>query len=376
MVYFMDRNINSVRQYYQSIRDRLSNYIKSDYLANSETLLLYADEILGEMCPADINIAREPYIETSSSYKKEIDGISNADIPDHVKRVLLQLVEANLGIYSSPFTHQVKALVNGLKGKDLLVSTGTGSGKTECFLWTIIAREIEESLDRPDDFEMEAVRTLIIYPMNALVSDQLARFRKIMGGEEFKRIFTDASGASRIPHFGMYTGRTPYSGESQKQSNLKLADTYRQQYLIGKNMTEDEAILQRKKIDGLKSINKYPARDGGEAGLKKFIDNLENGIHQPSPYDAEYITRFEMQNNAPDILITNYSMLEYMLMRQMESNIWDNTKRWLEKSDKNRLLIVLDEAHMYRGSSGGEIALLLDRLFSRLEIPLEKVQFI
>lgn len=372
----MDRNTNGVQQYYQSIRNRLSNYIKSDYLANSETLLLYADEILGEMCPEDINIAREPYIETSSSYKKETDGIRNADIPDNVKRVLLQLVDADLGFYSSPFTHQVEALINGLKGKDLLVSTGTGSGKTECFLWTIIARAIEESLNRADDFEMEAVRTLIIYPMNALVSDQLARFRKIMGGEEFKRIFTDASGASRIPHFGMYTGRTPYSGESKKQSNLKLADTYRQQYLIGENMTENEAIQQRKKIDGLKSINKYPARDGGEEGLKKFIDNLENGIHQPSPYDAEYITRFEMQNNTPDILITNYSMLEYMLMRQMESNIWDNTKRWLEKSDKNRLLIVLDEAHMYRGSSGGKIALLLDRLFSRLEIPLKKVQFI
>ena len=248
----MDRNTNGVQQYYQSIRNRLSNYIKSDYLANSETLLLYADEILGEMCPEDINIAREPYIETSSSYKKETDGISNADIPDNVKRVLLQLVDADLGFYSSPFTHQVEALINGLKGKDLLVSTGTGSGKTECFLWTIIARAIEESLNRADDFEMEAVRTLIIYPMNALVSDQLARFRKIMGGEEFKRIFTDASGASRIPHFGMYTGRTPYSGESKKQSNLKLADTYRQQYLIGENMTENEAIQQRKKSKVLK----------------------------------------------------------------------------------------------------------------------------
>ena len=93
----MDRNTNGVQQYYQSIRNRLSNYIKSDYLANSETLLLYADEILGEMCPEDINIAREPYIETSSSYKKETDGIRNADIPDNVKRVLLQLVDADLG---------------------------------------------------------------------------------------------------------------------------------------------------------------------------------------------------------------------------------------------------------------------------------------
>ena len=63
MVNFMDRNTNSVQQYYQTIRQRLENYIKSDYLANSETLLLYAEEILGEMCPDEINIAKEPYIE-------------------------------------------------------------------------------------------------------------------------------------------------------------------------------------------------------------------------------------------------------------------------------------------------------------------------
>ena len=110
MVNFMDRNTNGVRQYYQTIRDRLANYIKSDYLANSETLLLYADDILGEMCPEEINIAKEPYIETSSSYRKVNDGIRDAEIPDNVKEVLLKLVEAKLGIYSTPFEHQVKAL--------------------------------------------------------------------------------------------------------------------------------------------------------------------------------------------------------------------------------------------------------------------------
>lgn len=90
-----------------------------------------------------------------------------------------------------------------------------------------------------------------------------------------------------------------------------------------------------------------------EESLKNFIDNFENSIHKPDPFDAEYITRFEMQTDTPDILITNYSMLEYMLMRQMESGIWDDTKEWLNSSKENRLLIVLDEAHMYRGSSGG-----------------------
>ena len=376
MVNFMDRKTNGVQQYYQTIRNRLVNYIKSDYLANSETLLLYADEILGEMCPEDINIAKEPYIETSSSYRKINDGIKTANITDNVKEVLLKLVDAKLGIYSTPFAHQVEALTSALDGKDLFISTGTGSGKTECFLWPIISRAIEESLNRPDDFKLPAVRTLIIYPMNALVSDQLARFRKIMGSETFKEIFTSSSDAERIPHFGMYTGRTPYSGDSKKQSNIKLAETYRKQYLVDEFATEEEQKAQLRKINGFKSINKYPARNSGEEGLKKFIDNLENSIHKPDPFDAEYITRFEMQTNTPDILITNYSMLEYMLMRQMESGIWDDTKEWLNSSKENRLLIVLDEAHMYRGSSGGEIALLLDRLFSRLGISLDKVQFI
>lgn len=372
----MDRYANGVQQYYQTIRNRLVNYIKSDYLANSETLLLYADELLEERCSDDINIAKEPYIETSSSYRKVNDGIRTADIENNVKEVLLKLVDAELGIYSTPFTHQVKALTSALKGKDLFVSTGTGSGKTECFLWPIIARAIEESLNRPKDFKMPGVRTLIIYPMNALVSDQLARFRKIMGAKEFLDIFTSCSGAGRIPHFGMYTGRTPYSGESKKQSNINLAKTYREQYLVDEYAAVEEQKEQLKKINGFKSINKYPARYGGEEGLRDFINNLENDIHKPNPYDAEYITRFEIQKNTPDILITNYSMLEYMLMRQMEAGIWNDTKEWLNKSEENRLLIVLDEAHMYRGSSGGEIALLLDRLFSRLDISLEKVQFI
>lgn len=372
----MDRNTNGVQQYYQTIRNRLVNYIKSDYLANSETLLLYADDILGEMCPEEINIAKEPYIETSSSYKKINDGIKNAKIADNVKKVLLKLVEAKLGIYSTPFEHQVTALESALKGKDLFISTGTGSGKTECFLWPIISRAIEESLNRPNYFKLPAVRTLIIYPMNALVSDQLARFRKIIGSEVFKDIFTTSSNAERIPHFGMYTGRTPYSGDPKTQKNIALSEKYREHYLVDETASEEEQQKQLKRINGYKSINKYPARDGGEEGLKKFIDNLEKGIHNPGPFDAEYITRFEMQANTPDILITNYSMLEYMLMRQKESGVWDDTKEWLEKSEENRLLIVLDEAHMYRGSSGGEIALLLDRLFSRLGISLDKVQFI
>lgn len=369
-------NSNGVQQYYQAIRDRLKNYIKSDYLANSETLLLYVDDILGELCSEHTNIASEPYIETSASYKKVPDGLKNSErIEQGVKESLLKLVKENLGIFSDPFEHQVKALECFSSGKDLFVSTGTGSGKTECFLWPIIAKCFDEAKNRPAFFNKEAVRTLIIYPMNALVSDQLARFRKIIGSDKFREIFTTDTHATRIPHFGMYTGRTPYSGAAKPASSRELAATFRENYLIDENADAETQRRQTNNVNGLKRINKYPARFG-ENGLQNFIENLEKNIHKPTPYDAELITRFEMQECPPDILITNYSMLEYMLMRQREANIWDKTKKWLNESADNKLLIVLDEAHMYRGSAGGEIALLLERLFHRLGITNDRVQFI
>ncbi|HVI41685.1 MAG TPA: DEAD/DEAH box helicase, partial [Anaerovoracaceae bacterium] len=369
-------NSTGTQQYYQAIRDRLKNYIMSDYLANSETLLLYVDDLLGEFCSEYTNIAREPYIETSASYKKIADGIKNShQIEQSIKEFLLKLIKESLGIFPDPFEHQVKALEFFLSGRDLFVSTGTGSGKTECFLWPIISQCFDEAKNHPESFKLESVRTLIIYPMNALVSDQLARFRKIIGSEKFIDIFTNGTQATRIPHFGMYTGRTPYSGDAKPASSRELAATFCENYLIDETADKETKRRQANNIKGLKSINKYPARFG-EKGLQLFIENLEKNIHAPYPYDAELITRFEMQGCPPDILITNYSMLEYMLMRQREANIWDKTKEWLNQSTDNKLLIVLDEAHMYRGSAGGEIALLLKRLFYRLGISIDRVQFI
>lgn len=367
---------NGVQQYYDEIRNRLKNYIKSDYLANSETLLLYAEELLGEQQSDYTRIAREPYIETSASYKKLHNGIIESEVvPVHIKEFMQKLIEDNLGVFKDPFEHQVIALEQYLKGKDLFVSTGTGSGKTECFIWPILSKCIDEAVQKKESFKQNAVRTLIIYPMNALVSDQLGRFRSIIGSKKFKEYFVNQSQANRIPHMGMYTGRTPYSGEKNPSESKKLASAFRKRYLVDETADTKKQEEQRIDIEGLKRINKYPARDG-ENGLETFINNLENNRHTPSPYDAELITRFEMQDCPPDILITNYSMLEYMLMRQRESNIWNETKKWLAQSDDNKLLIVLDEAHMYRGSAGGEIALLLERLFDRLGITKEKVQFI
>lgn len=369
-------NAKGVHEYYAAIKGRLYDYIKSDYLANSETLLLYADDLLGTSDSINTNISREPYIETAASYKKVPQGINTlTHVDEGVKRTLLRLVEANVGIFSSPFKHQVDALEAYASGKDLFVSTGTGSGKTECFLWPIMTKSIAEARNHPESFKQNAVRTLIVYPMNALVSDQLARFRRIMGSEEFMQIFTEDTHADRIPHFGMYTGRTAYAGDAKSEKSKRLAQAYRARYLIDENGDEDAKQKQRVRIEGLKKINKYPARYGSD-GVERFIEHLETNDHNPLPYDAEFITRFEMVNCPPDILVTNYSMLEYMLMRKREAKIWEETKNWLHETADNKLLIVLDEAHMYRGSAGGEIALLLDRLLDRLEITVNQTQFI
>ena len=110
--------------------------------------------------------------------------------------------------------------------------------------------------------------------------------------------------------------------------------------------------------------------------MNKFLEGIHNSQHIPDEEDAELITRFEMQQFCPDILITNYSMLEYMLLRPREAKIWNDTKKWLESSSDNKLLFIIDEAHMYRGSSGGEVAFLIRRLFHKLGITRDRVQFI
>ena len=94
------------------------------------------------------------------------------------------------------------------------------------------------------------------------------------------------------------------------------------------------------------------------------------------PGDRELLTRHEMQNSSPDLLVTNYSMLEYMLLRPIERSIFRETRRWLESDSRNQLLLVLDEAHMYRGVAGAEVGLLIRRLQSRLGIAREQMRCI
>ena len=98
-----------------------------------------------------------------------------------MKEYFLQLAEAGIGVFSSPFAHQISALEAAMQGKDLFVSTGTGSGKTECFMWPLLAKMANEARISKKSWSKRGVRTIVMYPMNALVSDQVSRLRKMLG---------------------------------------------------------------------------------------------------------------------------------------------------------------------------------------------------
>lgn len=355
---------NGAYEVHKKLKNDLINYVKSAYFGKSPILMKALENRLDQ----ENILYKQPYIETSPSYKVINNGIVKSEkLKQWEKDYFDRLTNANLGVHRTPYLHQVKALESYVDGKDVFVSTGTGSGKTECFMWPLVLKMADEAHDHPKQWEKHAVRTIIMYPMNALVADQICRLRKLIGDYEdkFINVFRDStSNQTRRPTFGMYTGRTPYPGSSSLSNNRKLEGTYENFIDFEENDPEYFASLKKE------------GRIPSKKSLKAFLDKLESKNPMPDPEDTEMLTRFEMQKCPPDILITNYSMLEYMLFRPIEQPIWDATRSWLEEDEDNKLLFIIDEAHMYRGSSGGEVALLIRRLFHKLGIARSKVQFI
>lgn len=356
---------NGANSIHKELRNELENYIMSQYFGKSPLLLSAISKRIDE----EGLLYRKPFIESSPAYLTIKDGIQKANIDEWMKSFFSLLTRFDLGVFSSPFSHQISALDAFVRGEDLFVSTGTGSGKTECFMWPLVASLAREARNSPDTWQMRGVRAIIMYPMNALVSDQVSRLRRMIGDPEnkFVSIFREVCGKySRRPQFGMYTGRTPYPGvEPTKEQDRRLEKTL-------STVLSSADDPNNSFFDVLLREGKIPAK----ADMKKFLERLHEGCHIPDEEDAELITRFEMQQFCPDILITNYSMLEYMLLRPREAKIWSDTKDWLNENSDNKLLFIIDEAHMYKGSSGGEVALLIRRLFHKLGIGRDRVRFI
>ncbi len=244
-----------------------------------------------------------------------------------------------------------------------------------------------EGTGRPASFAKPGVRVLLLYPMNALVSDQTSRLRRMFGDERMAELFEKYWG--RRPRFGMYTSRTAYPGiRTNNKDGRNIAPLL--EYFVELEQSEDEE--KQNLVKELKSRGRWPAKDligflaPNEEEIKTYKSGKKAGATYTSkhwehrlftqPGDRELLTRHEIQKSPPDLLVTNYSMLEYMLLRPIERSIFRKTSDWLASDPRNQFLLILDEAHMYRGVSGAEVGLLIRRLQSRLGISRDQMRCI
>jgi ATP-dependent helicase YprA (DUF1998 family) len=330
---------------------------------------------------------REPYIESTPRYRTD-RKFAELELSAAVQTLFASLTkkigELDPLLYDPPYTHQAEALEWASRdGVSLAVTTGTGSGKTESFLLPMVAKLATEAAHHPESFATPAVRAMVLYPMNALVNDQLGRLRLLLGDPRLTAQFD--AWAGRPARFARYTSRTLYPGVRTRKRDQRRLGSIEDFYVLlhdraanPKAQWHAEAVAL---IEKLQARGKWP----GKPDIKKWYGE-KNSRWQNSagefiravtqPDDPELLTRHEVLAAPPDVLITNYSMLEYMLMRPLERPVFDATRRWLADNPEERFLLIVDEAHLYRGAAGAEVALLLRRLRSRLGIKPERLQII
>ena len=265
------------------------------------------------------------------------------------------------------YEHQWQALEQSLAGKDVVVTTGTGSGKTESFMLPLLATLAAESrswsapslkaTDREwwrgkservsqwaHDTRPHAIRGLILYPLNALVEDQLRRLRSVLDSPEVTAWMDRERGGNRIT-FGRYTSLAPLAGPPDTDRIERLRTKLREREAEWNRVRE---TLQQK---GDGSEYHFSRMDGGELW-----------------------SRWDAQDSPPDLLITNYSMLNIMLMRALEQGIFDQTREWLADNPSHQFYLIVDELHAYRGTAGTEVSYILRLLFDRLGLTPDSSQ--
>ena len=288
------------------------------------------------------------------------------------------------------YSHQATMLKRGVQpGKPGIVTSGTGSGKTESFLLPVFAAlskeasswkapsqgylesfwwknnngepyENESSLPirpsasssnlsafkphRSGENRAAAVRALILYPMNALVEDQLVRLRKALDSEEARTTFKEVFEGNRI-FLGRYTSKTPLTGFHRHPRQTGRAEADRRKAKLQKLLDH---------IGELWSVHtSAPSNDDS-----RFLFPTVDG--------SELYCRWDMQETPPDLLITNISMLSAMLQREVDEPIFDKTRSWIVNNADAYFYLVMDELHLQRGSAGTEVSYLLATLLERL----------
>lgn len=278
--------VREIDEWMDRIRDRYENYLKTLFYFRDANLrasfqsALQGDELLKGHFP-----------EKARNFKTGVTAqeLANECFPSESNDLLSALIDGTL------YAHQERAIQGVYRERqNVVVATGTASGKTECFLYPILFELYRQHL--AGELDEPGVRAMILYPMNALANDQRERL-----GEIYRKLHDKNS--SFAPTFGQYIGQTP----EDRRDRWRNADS-------------------------------------------RWAERLE----------GELVFRKDMRANPPHILLTNYSMLEYLLIRPDDSPLFDDGR------GKHWQFIVLDEAHQYRGAKGMEMGMLVRRLKQRL----------
>ncbi len=378
--------METIQQSIHQLHGALRDYIEATYHISAKSLIHRRKALLD--IPGVIH--QIPYLESTPRYEtgecfSEMTGLAPAAL-EAFNTVAQSQGDLPKLIYDPPYMHQSEAVRGSLiDRRNLVIMTGTGSGKTESFLLPILGRLAREAREQPAAFAGQpAMRALVLYPMNALVNDQLGRLRGLFGDPRLVSLFNTWAG--RPPRFGRYTSRTPYAGVRTPQKDSAKFRAFDDFYVDIERVAHDpdaEGHAEDRELrQALKERGKWPAKPDLQAWLGEKGTRWRNprtgafvrGVTLPD--DSELLTRHEIQTAPPDLLITNYSMLEYMMMRPIERSIFDMTRLFLEQNPDEDFLVVLDEAHLYRGAAGAEVSLLLRRLRDRLDIPTDRFRVI
>jgi hypothetical protein len=345
------------------------NALRQAYLRYYDTAFRLRDPRLQEerrrLLDVPGGIYAEPYLEIRPEYARTGRSVMESAKLAGAPPELAEFASCGLLPAAELYTHQEEALIAALK-KDgnVVVTSGTGSGKTQAFLLPIIADLLAESAswsnpparatawwrsatapftpqrsggkDRP-----AAVRALILYPTNALVDDQLVRLRGALDSDEARKWLEDHRNGHYF-YFGKYTSATPVLGKPDQPEAVKELREFFREW--------EERSAQAARI---------AERDSNKDHARYFA---------PRPGGAEMLSRWDMYDAPPDILITNHSMLNVMLLRERDEGFFERTREWLETYPDARFTLVVDELHTHRGTAGTEVAYLVRNLRNRLGI--------
>ena len=355
-------NINNPVDVFNHVKEAYSRYYDSAFRIKYDKLALERNELINSPGVA----AQDMLIESVLPYPACVpvkEACKSAGLSESIAPVLSKVVFGSAEVDLRQ--HQAEALITSLKGnnnkQNVVVTSGTGSGKTESFLLPIIARLLDERLEqeqlpinpwwektwdserswsgvrRRENTVKPAIRAMVLYPTNALVEDQMSRLRRAA------ILSKDFNEGNPLFYFGRYTGST-------------MGGTKFPPHILDSNW---------KKI--LKTESKEIRNIQREA-MSLLDKDLDIRAQLPELSCGEMLTRWDMIESPPDILITNLSMLNVMLMREHEEAMFNQTRDWLNESSENVFTLVVDELHTHRGSQGTEVAMVVRNLLQRLGI--------